>query len=199
MVWNAKKLWQWPLRMRCDERWLFICSNERYNLYRQVSSELIIYCMRHLKWIILGSLLWQLTRSQPYQGASISTDGGNKSRFHNPVNTFLQSSVIRTDTELLSLFRRELINTCNENKVQAEQISICWACTLRLLQTQTKYVGVSRIWGSGLCNQRNDLLHTCTVLNITSSTRSNFSYSLQLQDQVVLGQSLSLKERWWSK
>jgi len=41
--------------MRCDERWLFICSNERYSLYRQVNSELIIYCMRHLKWIILGS------------------------------------------------------------------------------------------------------------------------------------------------
>jgi len=40
--------------MRCDERRLFICRKERYNLYRQVNSELITFCMRHLKWIILG-------------------------------------------------------------------------------------------------------------------------------------------------
>jgi len=66
-----------------------------------------------------------VARSQPRQGGSISGDGGNKSRFQKPVNTFLQSSVLCTDTELLSLFRRELINTCNENKVEAEQISVC--------------------------------------------------------------------------
>jgi len=38
-----------------NEMWLFICRNERHNLYRQVNSEVIIHCTRHLKWIILGS------------------------------------------------------------------------------------------------------------------------------------------------
>jgi hypothetical protein len=63
----------------------FICGNDRYNLYDRISSKLIIYCIRHLKWVILGSIVLSLntfiTTPRRIRRKNIYEDCSNNFRF----------------------------------------------------------------------------------------------------------------------
>jgi hypothetical protein len=114
----------------------------------------------------------------------------------NTVNIFSRSPAV--SVELLTLFGWEFINICNDNKAEGQQISISWACSLGVLQTPKEYVGESRIWASGLCNQRMTscshvqrwTLHSAHVLTlfiyVTAVWRGGVGAIIVLETQVIV-------------